>query len=185
MKIFVPVLAMSALLASTVAGWSSEGKLLVKLTINPECNINPGGNDSVVSFRYASIDSIRKGDVTSEVSSIKVQCTAGTTYYIALGAGENAGDTVNDNNRKMRNGASNFYIPYDLYMDSNYNTHWGHNTNPGKDGIVPKDGVLGDIKVVKSEGAVDTIPVYGRIKPYSGALTAGDYNDKVTVTVSF
>lgn len=176
MKVFVPIIAASALLASTVSGWSAEtptisktttGTLTVKITINKECKVNPGGE--------ATLDFGSYGVVTNDIdqkSSINVQCTKDTPYSIGLNAGDNPSSSGDVATRRMKGTTANTFVGYQLYADEGRQTVWG-NTDK-KDVVASKIG----------DGTVQAYQVYGRV-PKSASIVAGTYTDTVTVTVTF
>lgn len=91
----------------------------------------------------------------------------GTPYNVTLNAGQNSGaGGVAD--RNMTNGTA--LLPYQLYRDPGRSEVWGN--------TVPTDTVTGT-----GTGAVQTIPVYGRVP--SANVPAGSYLDVVTATVVY
>lgn len=171
MKVFVPIFAASALIASTVSGWpagSAQGNLIVKITISPECKVNPNG-DAILDFGTPGIltkDADGKG-------SISVQCTKGTTYSIGLNAGTHPSTADDVATRRMKGPGANDYIGYQLYSDEGRQTVWGSTSK--------KDTV--DSKI--ADGTAQPYSVYGRVSKLATGVATGEYKDAVTVTVSF
>ena len=103
--------------------------------------------------------------------SFKVSCGGGTgDYSVTANAGVNSAHATATCatatcTRAMLTGTS--YVSYDLYVDNGYTTVWNA-TNA----------------ITGSTSSNVTIPVYGYI-PAGIAETAGNYQDTVTVTVSF
>lgn len=177
MKVFVPVIAASALLASTVSGWSAEtppksrtvtGSLQVKITISQECKVNPDG-DATLNFGTPTILS---QDAYS-VGTIKVLCTKDTTYNIGLNAGNNPSTPGDVATRRMKHTGNNDYVGYQLYSDEGRKNVWG--TTEKKDTV--------DSKI--ADGTAQPYSVYGRVPKLATAVATGEYTDTVTVTVTF
>lgn len=177
MKVFVPIIAVSALLASTVSGWSAEtppapktttGTLTVKITINKECKVNPGGE---ATLDFGSYGVVVANDIDQK-SSISVQCTKNTPYSIGLNAGVNASTEGDVATRRMKGTGANDYVGYQLYSDEGRQTVWGNTEK--KDVVASKTG----------DGTAQSYQVYGRV-PKSAPIAAGTYTDTVTVTVTF
>lgn len=173
MKVFVPIIAVSALLASTVSGWSAEsrtatGSLKVTITINTECKVNPDGGTTLDFGTYGVVDK----DIDQK-GSISVQCTKDTPYSIGLNAGANP-STANDvNTRRMKGPGANDYVGYQLYSDDGRKTVWGNAEK--KDTVGSKIG----------DGTAQPYQVHGRVSKSAAVVAAGTYTDTVTVTVTF
>ncbi|MBQ9349721.1 spore coat U domain-containing protein [Phyllobacterium sp.] len=177
MKVFVPIIAISALLTSTVAGWSAEtppksrtatGTLQVKLTINEECKVNPDG-EATLNFGTPAI----LAQDADSVGTIKVLCTKGTTYSIGLNAGNNPSNPGDVATRRMKGTGANNYVGYQLYSDEGRKNVWGNTKE--------KDTV--DSKI--ADGTEQPYSVYGRVSKLTTGVATGEYTDAVTVTVSF
>ncbi|PWV86619.1 Csu type fimbrial protein [Phyllobacterium myrsinacearum] len=171
MKIFVPVLAMSALLASTVAGWSAPatGTLQVKLTIAKECKVV--SSNAILTFDSTKVSAAGNiEDDTGKNGAIEVQCTRDTTYKIALGEGEN----YENGSRRMKTADGKNFVAYVLYSDSKRERPWGS-----------VDKALGVNDPLTGTNARQSYPVYGRVFMPKAGIAAGDYADTVTVTVEF
>ncbi|MBZ3691234.1 Csu type fimbrial protein [Phyllobacterium calauticae] len=169
MKVFIPVIAASALLASTVSGWSGTAidTLTVKITISPECKVNPDGNATLDFKTPAILNKDADADGT-----IKVLCTKGTTYSIGLDAGTNPSTQGDVATRRMKSSSADGYVGYQLYSDVDRKNVWGNTEK--------KDTVASKI----ADGTAQPYTVYGRaLKTATGV--AGAYSDQVTVTVTF
>lgn len=108
-----------------------------------------------------------------QTSTIGLTCINRTAYTIGLDNGQNASGGV----RRMRltpaGGGASYYIPYQLFRDPARTLRWGNTINT--------DTVAGT-----GNGAAQTLTVYGRTPPTSGALPAqGSYNDVVQVTITY
>jgi spore coat protein U-like protein len=105
-------------------------------------------------------------------STIGLTCINRTAYSIGLGNGQNA----QGNTRRMRFTApdnSVYYIPYELYRDPARSQRWGTTVNT-------------DTQAGTGNGAAQTLTVYGRAPPTTGAIPAqGSYNDVITVTITY
>ena len=183
MKVFIPVIAASTLLASTVSGWSAEpatGTLEVTITIGEQCKVNPGGNASLDFGKYGSLDrDIDKATVKEGIGSIQVQCTKDIPYTIALDAGKHSifGDNVNDRHMLLVSTDNpGEEIKYNLFSDEAHTRVWGNTPS--------SNGNSGDVVSAKATGDVQSHQVFGRVEGRSN-LMPGVYKDTVTASVSF
>jgi spore coat protein U-like protein len=90
-------------------------------------------------------------------------------YTVGLSAGSTAGATVSQ--RLMANGAET--MRYNLYTDAARSAIWG-NASPA---LVPGTG--------SGLGSNAPLTVYGRVAAGQAGLAAGNYQDSVTVTVTY
>jgi spore coat protein U-like protein len=121
-----------------------------------ECSINV----TSISFGEYDVFSTLAADITG---SLSVSCDADTPFQIALGAG--AGSFTA---REMRNGPN--VLIYNLYTDPTRLSIWG-------------DGSPGT-NLLSTSGTGATYTVYGRI-PARQNVSAGNYSDTITVTLTF
>ena len=92
-------------------------------------------------------------------TTLTVKCTKDATYDVGLsGSGS------------MSNGSDT--IAYALYSDAGRSTPWGNTVNT--------DTVAGT-----GDGTDQTMNVYGRVTSIPATAPAGNYNDTVTVTVTY
>lgn len=194
MKIVIPIIALSALIASGVSAWSgspSTNNLQIKMKIDEACTVNSGG-DAVLDFGEHGLVT---GDIDAQTpsedgGSIHVLCTAGIYFSIYLDAGRSPIEPGNIMERRMTNGKGD-YIRYQLYLTpsrSQYFDNWG--APP-----LPQSGSVGWGAVNLGKGLTDQfshsdagaqpIPVYGRIQKSDIPFAPGIYSDTVTVTVTF
>jgi len=133
---------------------------IVKTTVQAVC---------VVSATDLNFGNYASGAGSPLLGTTLVQptCTPGTTYNIALNGGS-AGGTIYGG-RQMASGANK--LNYQLYRDSARANIWGNTI--GTDTV--QDTGTG---VAKSH------TVYGTI-PAAQAIPAGNYQDTITVTVTF
>lgn len=175
MKIVIPIIALSALIASSVSAWSgspSTDNLQIRMTIDEECKVNPGG-DAVLDFgNQTTLDA----NSFEGVGSIQVQCTAGVKYAIYLDAGKNAPDKDPSHvlNRRMINDKGD-YLTYQLYQPQDRAVIWGSS---------PFASLSRGLTGIVSSGDRQTFSVYGKIK-YANNVATGTYTDTVTVEVRF
>ena len=133
--------------------------LSVTATVIPNCIITAtavgfGNYDPIVANSSSAIDS---------QGSIKTTCTIGSAPTIALGDGANA-----DTGRRLRMGATNNFLTYELYSDTHGGTVWGAT----------------GIAAPTPTGTEQTSVVYGRLAGGQNQAT-GTYSDMVVATVSF
>jgi len=78
--------------------------------------------------------------------------------------------------RRMRFTApdsSVYYIPYELYRDAARSPRWGNT-------------IKTHTQAGTGTGAAQSLTVYGRAPPTTGAIPAqGSYNDVITVTITY
>lgn len=98
---------------------------------------------------------------------VRTTCTPSSGYNIGLNAGTSTGATINQ--RKMSSGVNT--LNYQLYSNATRTTIWGN--TPGTDTVTGVGTGL----------AVDHT-VYGSV-PAAQVVPAGDYQDVITVTVSY
>lgn len=105
-------------------------------------------------------------------STIGLTCINRTAYSVGLDNGQNALGNV----RRMRFTApdsSAYFVPYELYRDTARAQRWGNTINT-------------DTQAGTGNGAAQTLTVYGRAPPSTGAMPAeGSYSDIITVTITY
>lgn len=183
MKIVIPIIAMSALIASGVSAWSgssSTGSLQIKMKIDKTCTVNPGG-DAVLDFGEYGV--LPAASAINHETSIKVQCTNNVPYKIGLDSGKNSVVPNSSIHRRMKSGSGSNYIGYHLFSDEKRATHWGNNfdevvkSNSGNSAAISKT----------ADGTTQPHQIYGNISRFHHVEDAppGTYTDTVTVTVQF
>jgi len=133
-----------------------SSKFNVSITVKETCNVTTGNGAELDfgSVNRASTDATGSND-------LKVNCTQGTPYRIAL-----------QSPRIMSNTAgNNLTIPYALYQDANKTVLFGSDLQNAYSSI--------------GTGNSQTIPVWGRVKQADTNVPAGQYSDKVTVVVTY
>jgi spore coat protein U-like protein len=159
--IFWVCLLMPSLFAPAASAQTATGTFNVRITIQAECRVNSAtdldfGTTGVIA---ANID---------QQSAISVQCTNSTPYDVGLNAGTGSGATVAN---RLMTGTSGATVAYNLYRDAARSQVWGN--------TIGTDVVSGT-----GNGAVQTIPVYGRVAPQT-TPAPGVYSDIITITVTF
>jgi len=100
-------------------------------------------------------------------TSVTVTCTPNIAFTLDIDTGLYG----NGINRRVYNATANAYINYDVYKDPPRSQVWG---TGGAKNVSGNSGVTGIV----------VVPVYGRLAS-SAKLKAGNYNDTLTVTISF
>ncbi|MGH8278004.1 MAG: Csu type fimbrial protein [Gammaproteobacteria bacterium] len=147
---------------------TSAGTFSVTATVVNSCVINSAGN-----LAFGNYDP-NSATPTTGSSSIKVNCTKGDAYTIALNYGANGGSATN---RIMVSGTNQ--LDYNLYTDTGYSNVWLA-TCPSPVGT-SCDGGTG---AGPGAGNAQTYTVYGSIA-IGQNVPAGSYSDTIQVTVTF
>lgn len=142
-------------------GASSQFPFTVNGSVPNSCTLTP---KPVPSLAFGNVP----GPITANVdqaTSIGLVCSGRTAWQIGLNNGLHASGTT----RRMRNGAGQFVV-YELYRDSPRSLRWGN--------TLGSDTLAGT-----GTGAVQSLPVYGRVG--AQAPNIGSYSDTITVTVTY
>lgn len=134
--------------------------MTVTATVIASCNVT--AND----MAFGNYDSVASSPL-AVATTIDVVCTNGTAYVVALDEGLGSGATSAV--RKLTDGAAT--LDYALFHDPAHSDVWGD--DPGVDTLA-----------AVGTGAVQSHDVYGLI-PANQTAPAGDYEDTVTVTVTY
>lgn len=157
MKIYLKVIVAIGLInwvaASNAA--SVTNTFLVKATVIAACN---NVTATTLAFGNYSLAELRNQN------NITVNCTAGTSYTVAL----NGGQAGQFNPRAMLNGTNR--LNYNIYTAADRTTVWG-------------DG-SGGSQTVAGTGT-STLTAYGDVPANQTTAEQGDYNDTITVTVNY
>jgi spore coat protein U-like protein len=145
------LLANSALAASPATATFN-----VTATVLSSCNV------TATDLAFGNYDPTA-GNLDS-TSTITTTCTAGTTYAIALGQGQNT-------NRQMKHASGSDLLDYELYQPGGYTTVWG-------------DVGGATVAQTSTTGAPVDYTVNGRVTG-GQYVTAGAYSDEVLVTVTY
>jgi spore coat protein U-like protein len=112
------------------------------------------------------------GAITANIdrtSTLGLTCLNRTAYTIALDNGLYPNGTV----RRMRHTTNaSYFIPYELYQESTRTQRWGSTANV-------------DLVSGTGTGSAQTLTVYGRAPPTSGAVAEGSYSDQIKVTITY
>lgn len=101
-------------------------------------------------------------------STITLTCTPNADFDVALNAGANA--VSGARNMKLATGAE--LLPYEIYQDAAHTQIWGNTA-----GVNTKLGT--------APSGTATMTAFGRIAANRPSVSAGNYSDSVTVTVTF
>ncbi|MDK1685189.1 MULTISPECIES: Csu type fimbrial protein [Acinetobacter Taxon 24] len=112
---------------------------------------------------FGNFDNLNSDKTAS--AQISLQCPNRTTWKVSLNQGKYA---LGNSQRRMSNGRD--YINYELYSDSSLSRVWGTTL----DSMVQANGT----------NQVQTINVYGKV-PKQNFQSAGDYQDTITVTLTY
>lgn len=142
---------------------TAAGVMTITATVASTCSVGTS------SLAYGSVSSaaIQAGDIDRN-GTVTVNCTTGSSYSVALGAGGGTGATFAS--RQMTSGST--LLNYSMYTTAARTSVWG-------------DGTLASATVPGTgSGAGQTITVYGRI--FAGqTIPSGAYTDTVAVTVTY
>ncbi len=159
------VAAVSA--AFAIAGYSGSAHAAtdsdsfdVTATVIASCNVT--AND----LAFGDYDPLAGADDDAS-ATLSVVCTSGTSYTVALDAGQGSGATVAT--RRMTNGGN--LLSYSLYRDAARTNLWGQTSGSN---TVSGTGA----------GTTQSLTVYGRA-PAGQIVPPGNYADVITVTVTF
>jgi spore coat protein U-like protein len=155
--------------------------ILLVLGVLPWAGLHAQGQTATTTFKVTttvqavcvvSAADLNFGSYTSQSallgqSGVIATCTPGTTYNIGLNQGTTTGGTINQ--RKMVSGVNT--LNYQLYRDSARTNIWGITT--GTDTVQ-------DV----GTGASKSHTVFGTI-PAAQAVPVGNYQDVITVTVTY
>ena len=170
MNLIAPLTAGILLAAAGAAQAATKtATFQVTASVVDNCIINANPLD-FVTFDGAT-------DINDVETTITVRCTSGTSYSIAL----NAGQTGSFTGRRMVNPLSSTGVPlvYNLYTTEARNIVWGDDS--GLTDVVPGLGAG------MASGNALTHTVYGELlaSDNDGALDVGTYTDVITATITY
>ena len=157
----VTELSLEQLMQVELPALSTTARFTVSATAIDSCTV------SAAPLAFGTYDALRQTP-TDATSSIKITCTVGSVYQVALDAGLGSGATV-QSRAMQRNGQS--LLRYTLFRDPTRALVWGQTAN--------QDTVGG----VGTGMPVEHL-VHGRIAPRQ-AVPSGTYLDTVTATVLY
>lgn len=156
-------------LVPTAEAADATGSMTVKATVASSCIVGTSNLD----FGAPTSAAIQAGNVDAS-GTVSVNCTTGSPYTVALGAGAGTGATVAERVMTSPAGTSPVTpmstLNYTIYKESSHTTVWGT-----ADGAT----VAGT-----GNGEMQSISAYGRILA-TQTVRAGIYNDIVAVTVTY
>lgn len=159
MKNLHKLTALGVCLISTMGAHAASDavNLNVKVTIDAICDIQ---TVSPTDVDFGNV--LSSATNVDNAGSLSVTCTQGTGYTIGLDNGQNFSGS-----RRMIKGTD--FVAYGLYRDPARTLAWGN--------------IAGSVLAGTGTGAVQVIPVYGRIP--SANSPSGDYADVVVATVTY
>jgi spore coat protein U-like protein len=143
---------------------ASSGTQFAQNTVSADIAVNAACALSVGTLGFGSYS---PGTTALGSATLGVRCTNGSSYNIALGAGQYAGGGT----RRMLGPSSN-YLGYELFRDSGRTVLWGDGASFGAK--VPGTGTGGD----------QSLTVHGR-SAIPDSVLPGSYSDSVFVTVDY
>lgn len=151
----------AAFAGSALAATTDATTFQVKITITESCDIH---TTAATAVDFGSV--VRSVAASQATGGLKVNCSSGTPYTIALDNGSNY-DTTNSV-RRMINGSN--YIAYGLYRTTGTTAPW--------------NALTANLYSGTGTGAVVNVPVYGTVSG-STNVPAGTYIDTVTATLTY
>lgn len=118
-------------------------------------NLNFGAVPGIISSNY------------DQATNFSFICTKTTPWKVSLDNGLHASGST----RRMRLGATNNYVTYELYRDSGHGLRWGN--------TLDVDTVNG-----AGTGISQNLTVYARV-PAPQSVPSGNYSDTITVTITY
>lgn len=156
------------------AATTVTGVINATLTLTTSCLVNGATGTSGLDFGTLSFGTATSlfteadGQVLgSGGGALTIQCSAGTSPVITVGAG--AHDGLSTGGTRALSDSNGHFVPYDLYSDT------GHST------LV---AINGTIAPGLSTGVAQTINLYGKAVGKTG-LPAGSYTDVINVSLTF
>jgi spore coat protein U-like protein len=149
--------------APALAGTASAQFAVTAIVLNT-CAVTAG------DLAFGNYSANSPSPVTAS-SALSITCTSGLSYTVALDGGTTTSAVTA---RAMSDGATPaaHTLNYGLYTSSAYTSIWGDGTS----GTATMPGT--------GNGSAQGMTVYGRI-PAAQYVTAGNYTDHVTVTVTY
>lgn len=162
---FLKWFALSWLISSTAFPGSATANLTVTTQVEASCSTFNVDNIAFAAY---------SGTAINATGLVTINCIAGASYDIALGAGLGAAATVAT--RYMTNqtaGMSDQKLEYKLYSDSGRTVLWG-------------DGTSGTSTVTGTATGSDQLhTIYGTVTGGQTGRKVGIYQDTVVVTLTF
>jgi spore coat protein U-like protein len=134
----------------------TSNSLSVTTNYENSCNLMAASD-----LNFGHIDDLSKG-VTSS-TTVNLSCPLNITWKVGLDQGLNDDGKT----RRMRNGVD--YIAYELYQDATYKQPWSSTNTPQGTGT----------------NGTQTIQIYGKVPPSALSVPPGEYQDTITVTLTY
>lgn len=150
--------------AADATARTANASFQVGATILVACQVT----GSTLSFG-GNLDPLQVTGPVDAATNLSVTCTNTTPYNVALSAGTNAGGPGAFGARTMKSGTNS--LPYQLYLDAGRTQVWG-------------DGNASGTYSGTGSGSAQLLTVYGRLPSLAG-VAPGNYNDTVTVTITY
>ncbi len=157
-------LSLTFMHAAPAAAGSATGVISIVGSVLSTCTV---GSATLTFGAYTP-----GGAAVTGSTSIQAFCTLATPATIAMDAGQNHANALSGSTRAMKNGATAYYLSYDLYQDAGDTTLWNATT-----GTLAYTGT----------GVPTTVNVYAKIPGSQTNITSGSgtYTDSVTATISY
>ena len=159
-------IALCAFLAAAAGSGAAQaatatGTFNVTITITSECTVT---NPTDMAFGSHGLLTA----LVNQTSTFQVTCTNTTPYTIGLNAGLNASGSQ----RRMLGGVTNTeFVNYNLYTDAGRTTAWGN--------------ASGSWVSATGNGSAQTYTVYGQVPAQATPSPGANYQDTVTITVTY
>lgn len=162
MKEFAFLLSVASLaITSPALAATATATFNVTMTITSQCQVT---NHTNLNFGSAGV----LATAVDQTNTLDITCTNTTPYTIGLDVGAHASGAQ----RRMLGGTTNSeYILYNLYSDAGRTTPWGN--------------ASGSWVSATGNGSAQSYTVYGRVPAQASPSPGTNYNDTVTVTVTY
>lgn len=179
---YLSTLSFFALLLNTNAAFAAQATQAfnVTATIAQGCMLGSSGTTDVSSFGTINFGSNISSLFTpinvassQNSGSVVIKCTPNIPVTVALNAGSNATGNIGTTGRLMKLSTGTATLPYQLYQNTNRTTIWGNGSNGGQ------------LLSFTSDGTVQVFNVYATLFSTPTLPAVGQYNDLVTVTVTY
>jgi spore coat protein U-like protein len=150
-------------------------------TMNVQANVTQTCSLSASGINFGTVDTLT-GAATNANGSITVHCTAGTNWVTYADNGEGPNTTRVDTaaGREMQIAGGDPAIPtlhYNLYRDAAYTLQYGNPVDGGEE-----INNIGD-PASQKQGLPVTKTVYGRVFGGQHTVPAGNFSDRVVISL--
>lgn len=156
------ILFLSAVVGMTgpVVAETTQATMAVSLTVEAGCAIDA----APLAFGTIGGESVAETGAGAARASLRLRCTPGTPYAVALDGGRTG-------ERRMTDASGTAFAPYEIFQDAGARRRWGAAPDTGISGIAPSSGAI-------------TLTAHGRLLT-PASLPNARFSDVVTVTVAF